>query len=437
MNIIGKHLKNHKYIYIIITLTIILGTSFITTYPVINISDDEVYYLPHYNKPDTIIQKIKNLLPGNLQFTWFFPLNYSVYPFFSTEELENFYWGNKRRKSIHPYPYQIKKFFRKIGFFNLVLLVISGIFVYLICLKLGLRNFYAAMATALITLNFRVVYYIQGLWPEFLHYIFILSSVYFFILYSKKKRASYLIVSSFLLAYAAFTKGIVGNYYYILLVILILLNKEKIFSKKFIVTLIAFMLPYYGCITMQKINNYKKNGIFSLSTNIWVNIEASLIPEKKIQEEGYKYVYLRYFQCSEDEAEREALSKKRIFKYLKDTSIIKILNHQISNYFKLINKNSIARDIHKHRWVVSNHLLIYVSKISIFLSWFLFIFGILGAIISYRSGWGVIILIGYLGYYLSALFIVGFNIRFYIQAIPFLAIFSVLFISKIFHRNLE
>ncbi|MCK5095035.1 MAG: hypothetical protein KAR18_09930 [Spirochaetes bacterium] len=188
---------------------------------------------------------------------------------------------------------------------------------------------------------------------------------------------------------------------------------------------------------MQKINNYKNHGFFSLSTNIWVNIEASVIPEKKIQEEGHKYVYLRYFQSSEDETEREVLSKKRIIKYLKNTSIIKILNHQISNYLRLINTNSIARDIHKHRWVVSNHFLIYTSKISIFLSWFLFIFGILGGIISYRNGWGVIILIGYLGYYLSALFIVNFNVRFYIQAIPFLAIFSVLFISKIFHRNLE
>jgi len=437
MNIIGEHLKKHKHIYIIIILTIILGTSFITTYPVIGLSDDENHYILHYNKPDTIIQKIKNLFPGNLKFMWFFPLNYSVYPFFSIEELENFYWGKKRRKSKRPYPYQIKKFFRKIGFFNLVLLIISGIFVYLICLALGLRNFYAAMATALITLNFRVVYYIQGLWPEFLHYIFILSSVYFFILYCKKKKPSYLIVSSFLLAYAAFTKGIAGYYFYILLVILILLNKENIFSKKFIVTLIAFILPYYGCTTLQKINNYKNHGFFSLSTNIWVNIEASVIPEKKIQEEGHKYVYLRYFQSSEDETEREVLSKKRVFKYVKNTSIIEILNHQVSNYLRLINTNSIARDIHKQRWTVSNHFLIYSSKISIFLSWFLFIFGILGAIISYRSGWGVIILIGYLGYYLSALFIVNFNVRFYMQAIPFLAIFSVLFISKIFHRNLE
>ena len=95
MNIIGKHLKKHKYIYIIITLTIILGTSFITNYPVIGLSDDENHYIPYYNKPDTIIQKIKNLLPGNLKFTWFFPLNYSVYPFFSIEELENFYWSKK------------------------------------------------------------------------------------------------------------------------------------------------------------------------------------------------------------------------------------------------------------------------------------------------------------------------------------------------------
>ena len=437
MKIIGKHLKKHKFIYIVIALTIILGTAFIKTHPVIRLSDDENHYIPFYNKPDTIIQKIKNLLPGNLQFQWFFPLNYSVYPFFSIEELENFYWGHKRRLGSRPYPYQIKKYFRKIGFFNLVLLIISGIFVYLICLALGLRNIYAAMATALITLNFRIMYYVQGLWPEFLHYIFILSSIYFFILYSKKKRISFLIASSFLLAYAAFTKGIAGYYFYILLVMLFLLNKEKIFSKKFIVTLIAFMLPYYGCINIQKINNYKKYGVFSLSTNIWVNIEASVIPESKIQEEGYKYVYLRYFQTSKDKAEREVLSKKRVFTYLKNTSIIEILKHQISNYLRLMNTNAIAKNIHKYRWLNTNHFFIHASKISIVFSWFLFIFGILGAIISYRSGWGVIILIGYLGYYLSALFIVGFNARFYIQAMPFLAIFSVLFISKIFHRNLE
>ena len=70
MKTIGNHLRNHKFIYIIITLTIILGTAFIKTYPVIRLSDDENHYIPHYNKPDTIIQKIKNLLPGNLQFQW-------------------------------------------------------------------------------------------------------------------------------------------------------------------------------------------------------------------------------------------------------------------------------------------------------------------------------------------------------------------------------
>jgi hypothetical protein len=291
------------------------------------------------------------------------------------------------------------------------------------------------LATALVTLNFSVMAYIQGLWPEYLHYIFVLPGLYFFILYGRKRKISYLVASSLSLAYAAFTKGIVGHFYFILLIMFFILNRDKLFSKKFILPVIAFMLPYLACIGIQKISNYSKYGIFALSTNIWVNIEASVIPEDIIQQEGYKTVYDRYIQACDDSAERESLSKKRVFEYLKSATIIEILNHQLSNYARLMNRNLIITSYHKGRWHNSSPIFIFAHYISIFLSWFLFIFGISGAVISIRNRRGAMILIGYIGYYLAALFIVGFNARFFIQAIPFLAIFSVITLSRLFREN--
>lgn len=437
MGVVERHLKNRKYLYIVLILSIVVGILYIKTWGVVTLSDDEYHYICLYNRPSSTFQKIVNLIPGNLHFAWFFPLNYSVYSFCSTDELEDLYWRKSHLKRRKPYPHEIKKFFRRIGWFNLVLLVLSGLLVYLIGREMGMGDFAAAMATALVTLNFRVVYYILGLWPEIPHYVLMLSGFYFFLLYVRKSRVRHLIGSSFLLTYAAFAKGVVGYYFYILLAILIVLNRKRVFSRNTIIALMVFMLPYFGCITVQKISNYSRYGVYGLTTNIWVNFEAGLIPEEKIQNDGYLHVYDRYFRISDDPVERERLSKKRVVEYLKNTPAADIAMHQISNYLRLLNSNSITRDIGQKRWMGPTRVLQTAGIIAIFLSWFLFVFGIAGVVISFKKNWPSVILAGFLVYYLTALFVIGFNIRFFVQAIPFLAIFTVRCMSSIFQSKPE
>ena len=315
-----------------------------------------------------------------------------------------------------------RRFMKDVAYFQLLLLVVSGVLIYLISINMSLSPSFSSQAVALTIFNPRVLFYIQTLWPELIHYVLLLSAIFFFIFYFKKNSLVLLLISSVLFIYCVFTKLIVSYYFYLLIAVLIYYHRNTLKQKRTIYALCLFIIPFFLLSTIQKAKNYYKFNAFAISTNIWINIEKGIIPRDYIMnglsiQDGYNAV-------SKDPIVRERKSRERVIDYvLKSSNIEDFVSHQVGQFFDQLGSSFLRRGVRINRWSRSDALDLAVS-FSKFLSWFLFILGSVGAFLYSRKNIIIFSVAIFVIYYLASLLLVLYNPRYFVPVIPLLAIFT-------------
>lgn len=407
---------------------ILLSSFFIEYFENQRIWGDEIEYIKLPHKQVEEVSPLLSILPGQLGLYWQPPLAVSVYSFFTSDRLVQHYIGSKRLEG-EEFISERNRFIRRISYFNMALLCISGVLLYSIARLIGLSPVFASIATSLTVFNPRVLFYLQSLWPELLHFVLMLSATFFFMVYCTRKKVAFLCISSMLFGYCMFAKGI-ALYYILLLVVALAISERKYGRHRVFSVVLAFIAPYSVLILSQNVANVVRHDRFALSSNTWINIEAGIIPREAINQEGYDDVFVRYFSVSSDSIRREAESKERVFEYIQKTSLLNIIENQLFIYHKMINHSFLKRGVDKQRWRNSEKL-ISLGIIASFLSWTLFVLGSIGAVICSKSDVRVLVAAIFVFYYMAVLFVVGFNPRFFVQAVPFLSLFAALLLQRL------
>ncbi len=447
-----KIIYQHTFFIFIISFFLTISLYWISYNPVQSTWGDEDFYTRESHRFQSKQELVSSFIPGNMPLYWWPPFANSVYGLFAEQNIS-------RQYAIDPSlvapnfkewseDLDYKKFIKKVSYFNLLLYIITAIFLYIISLKLGLSKLAANIVNLLFISNVRLSFYIQALWPEILHMFLLITSLLLLILFAQKKHILYLISSGVLLGYCALVKGIVSSYVPILsLIVFFLANPTK--KIKALLLTIVFFLSYKTIVFPQKYANLQRYNQSTISTNKWTNIEQGLgVPANsnngQVNYKNPAYIPAKvreYYKSSSDLFERESLSKKRVIEYLKETPITKIIQKQLYSYSRLLNDSFLARGIRVNRWENfksrNSNIRFRIDTISVLSSWFLLIFGISGAIVSLFGKDKLLYLIisSFLFYYLSALLIVNHNSRFFIPLIPLLAIFSGKLIQDIINKS--
>ena len=443
----------YQHNFFIFTISLFLTVSlYWTSYnPVQSTWGDEDFYTRESHRFQSKQELVSSFIPGNMPLYWWPPFANSVYGLFAEQNISQQYAMDPSLVAPNFKEWSedldYKKFIKKLSYFNLLLYTITAIFLYIISLKLGFSKLASNIVNLLFISNIRLWFYIQALWPEILHMFLLTSSLLLLVLFAKKKNIFYLITSGVLLGYCALVKGIVSSYVPILSLVVFFLANPRKKIQAFLLT-IVFLLSYQSVVLPQKYANLKRYNQAIISTNKWTNIEQGLgVPaNSKNGQVTYKnaaYIPAKvreYYKSSSDLFEREKLSQKRVFKYLRKTPFIKIVNKQFYSYSRLLNDSFLARGIRVNRWENfqsrNSNIRFRIDTISVLSSWVLLIFGTTGAIVSLfsKDKLSYLILSSFLFYYLSALLIVNHNSRFFIPLIPLLAIFSGKLIQDIINK---
>ena len=109
--------------------------------------------------------------------------------------------------------------------------------------------------------------------------------------------------------------------------------------------------------------------------------------------------------------------------FLASTDISSVIGHQFRNFYRLIDHSFLEEGLTRDRWI-SPGRLDFVLCVKNLMVWFTVVAGIFGlCVFSFRNIFCGALAI-FLIYYLSALLVIGFNVRLLVPALPFLAIFS-------------
>ncbi len=424
-----RALITHKPLILVLVLAVIVSVLFIELYENQKIWGDEPSYIKaSHEEANKQISPIISLLPGYLSFSWQPPLPDSIYSFFANDRLRD-HFAKKNILDDEHFVIEKRRFMKDVAYFQLLLLVVSGVLIYLISINLSLSPSFSSLAVALTIFSPRVLFYIQTLWPELIHYVLLLSALFFFISYLKKNSLILLFISSVLFIYCVFTKLIVSYYFYLLIVVLIYYHRNTLKQKRTIYAFCLFIIPFFLLSTIQKAKNYYMFNAFAISTNSWINIEKGIIPRFSIKDDlSYKD---RYDAVSKDPIEREHKSRERVIEYvLKSTNIEDLVSHQVDQFFDQLGSSFLWRGVRRNRWSRSDALDLAVS-FSKFLSWFLFILGSVGAFLYSRKNIIIFSVAIFVIYYLALLFLVLYNPRYFVPVIPLLAIFTSMVIRDL------
>ncbi|GEM_PF-5785630 len=447
-------------IYLIIAVSIV-NWLILTVLPFQKLSGDELDYIASAHQNLSFSQKALQLIPGNMPYSWWPPFPSSLYALFASDpDLIRAYHRDEstpdhparlistkvmlvqaeQNNIIVPHPAQnpaIGRFVMKIAVMNLIMYVVVGVNIFWIGLLLKCGKPASLTAAGIVWLNPNLVYYINALWPETLHLLLLSTAVLCLLLFDARAKMTCLAVSGFIFGFCALTKGVVG-FFLICLIPLWIIRMQgspmERFRRNHILRLFKLLAVFYGSslliVLPQMITNRVRYDSFSLASNTWINIECGIIPS----EEANGNFYERYFQASTDSTRRESLAKERVKEYLRRQSVDTIVVRQFNQFFsQQLNDSFLDRSVEAGRW--GDHLsgdswVKWLTRFTTFSSWAVFFLGLSGLAVSGFRSFGRAVVSIYLLYYLGSLLVVGFNPRFFIQAIPFLSLYSAAALTR-------
>ena len=436
-------IKQHWLILTGALIMAVISSFFIYAFPIQKVSTDEVKYTVFAHRDESYLAKLSRLIPGNMAFTWQPPFAYSVYGLLADSNHSEDYrlWQQLKTDLRENWPEvqtlihgrnwtkDFATFYRRVALLNTFLLTATCINIYCICLSLKLGKASAVIASFMLFLNPKMLFYISGLWPELLHLTLLTSA--FLLLMSFfhcriRKRSILLVLAGILFGYCALTKGLVG--FYLLCLCPVLMYFSYIHARKNIKSSLTIIAIFYGCyfsvITVQKSVNYIKHQEFAISTNTWIALEFSLTPYREAGGSRFD----RYWLSSNDPRTREELSKKRTIEYLRQANLLRIVGRQLHQFVtQQLNNSNLSIWFQRERWLgidsanAVGSILIYIS---VFFTWICLLCGLTGVTFQHFKSFGSAILVTYIVYYLFCLLIVGLSPRYFIQVMPFLGIFA-------------
>ena len=420
---------NHKAIIIVLLFSLLGNIYIILNNPLKETMGDEAQYIRFSHSVIDWAGKAKQLFPGFMQFQMQPPFSYSFYALAANKNISS---ANHQFKGTNPNKHwnkDIAIFFKRVIYINLILLLVSGFLLYLVGLHIGLKTYFSAISVALVLLNPRILFYVQSLWPELLHFSLVLLFFLLLFKYLDSKKLIYLIGSSIILAYCSLTKGITGFYFWIAVVLLVYSSWKHQFNRVQVFrTVFLFTVPYLLLINAQKLSNNISYNEYIISSNKWYNIELGLKIASGVSSWEIEKIYWRA-----EPTLREQKSRERVFQYLSDTPLTDIVQCQIMQFAnRQLNNSFFKTGLERKRWQNSDSLKSYESTVQD-VSWILIIAGLFGLVFGFFETEKHLFLSGYIGYYLIGLLVVGFNARFYIQAIPVLALFGTFFMQLVYN----
>jgi hypothetical protein len=204
--------------------------------------------------------------------------------------------------------------------------------------------------------------------------------------------------------------------------------KRERADSHFLVVFLALCVPFLVVTHAQKIATYKLTGTYTIAANTWINVEVGL---KRAQGLSLLNIYNRNRDAGVDHYERELGSKRRVVEYVKAADPLKLARDLTVQYKKrLLDTSLVEHGVRGNRWVNSSGLEGLTTLTRVW-SYFLALAGGVGLVLYGVRSPRHILLSFYLAYYLMALFIVAHAGRFFIQAVPFLAIFAAMLIQNV------
>jgi hypothetical protein len=360
---------------------------------------------------------------------WWPPLTFAVYGMMVTPgdldptapQLPHDRFGSER-----PTP---ASFVRRISVLQAAGMLGSGFLIYVIALQLGLSRPAATLALAATVLNPRLVFYVQALWPEWLHAIVFLAATALLVKFTRTGGLIPLAFASGLLGIAALIKGIAPTFLILLIPGLLWMHRGNSRSR-LLAVVTSTVIPFALVTGPQSIRNHQEYGVFALSTNTWINIEAGLLPPTAASGGGDESVFDLYRESAPDPVTREKLSRMRVVDHLARTSPLEILERMARNYYFSVRHSFFRGGVHSGRWENAEGLSPLVPLVTM-LSVLVFVAGTVGVVLAWRRDRANLVVALFLTYYLLALGIVGFNPRFFVQAMPLLGVMTALTLDHV------
>jgi hypothetical protein len=419
-------MKQHWPIALLALVTLTINTCVIIIHPVQKIREDEKKYVEGAHREISFPARLKRLIPGNMYFEQQSPLTSSFYGLFARDKLTRTnHRGNPGTRPDPGWDEDLSIFFKRVSFFNLVLLLVIGVNVYFLCLLLNPRRICALAASCLVFFNPRLLFYIQAIGPELLYLALFTAALLMLILFYRRDKLYFLITAGVLFGFCSLTYEFAG--FFLILLILVFfhfLGRRPGSRVGASLKLVAILYCcYFAVVLPQKLANYFNHHVFAISLDKWMNIERGVIPAHV----AGGNLYRRYLNASPDPLTREKLSEKRVYDYLKQSNIPEVFAKQLEQFVsRQLNNSSLSKGFLEKRWAgtyfpAMNRIL---TCISIILSWGLLFFGVLG-VVRYRFGSVESALMSvFIIYYVLNLFIIGVEPRLMVLVLPFLGIFT-------------
>ncbi|HKK71162.1 MAG TPA: hypothetical protein VKA86_08080 [Candidatus Krumholzibacteria bacterium] len=406
-------------VFLVATLCVV---AFLTEHPVRETAGDEPTYFRLAVASEPLDPSLPTLLPGNMPLYWWPPLTFALYGMMVTPadlapSAPRLPHDRHGMELATP-----ESFVRRVSLANAVGMLVSGLLVYLIALQLGLSPPAATVALAATTLNPRLLFYVQTLWPEWLHAVVLLSAMALLVRFARDEGVAWLALASALLGVAALIKGVTPGFMVVLIPALLVLCRGN--DRLRLVSIAAAAVVPFALVTgPQLLRNHHEHGAFVLSTNTWINVEAGILPPPQARNPELESVFDLYRRSAADPITRERLSRERVVEHLTEASPLGTLKRIARNYWFSIRHSFFGGSVAGDRWEGSQGLTWMVPLVPV-LSALLFVVGIAGIVLSWRSHRAHVVLALFLVYYVLALGIVGFNPRFFVQAAPLLGIMA-------------
>lgn len=419
-------MKQHWPIAVLALVTLAINTCVIFIHPIQEIQADEAKYTEIAHREISFPARLKRLIPGNMYFEQHSPLTYSFYGLFARDKLTRV--NHLENPGTHADPgwnQDLRIFFKRVSFFNLVLFLVIGVNVYFLCFLLNPRRLCALVASCLVFFNPRLLFYIQAIGPELLYLALFTAAFLMLILFYRRDKLYFLIISGVLFGFCSLTYEFVG--FFMILSILVFfhfLGRRPGSRVGASLKLVAILYCcYFAVVLPQKLANYINHRVFAISLDKWLNIERGVIPAHA----AGGNLYNRYLNASPDPLTREKLSEKRVYDYLEQSNILEVSAKQLEQFVsRQLNDSSLSKGFIEKRWTgtyspAMNRIL---TNISIIFSWGILLFGVLGVILYRFGSVESAVMSVFIIYYVLNLFIIGVEPRLMVPVLPFLGIFA-------------
>ncbi len=329
-------------------------------------------------------------------------------------------------------------FIRRVRVFQVVLFVLILGCLYVQGRALGLGEFIALAPCVLLCLFPWFGFYVHALWPEMVHAAFASASFALLFLHLRTNQVRYLPLAALFFGYALFTKGTLHQF---LVPLIPFLGGNAVLAARGLPVgrrlwaglkpVVAFAIPLMLVVGPQLHHNCQHGHGLRLASNKWRNIEWSVRrPLVQGAQEGWTWgdAQRRYFGASDTLVGQECACEKRLMAYLRSVPPKALLGQQFQKYALLFTglpsmlESAGVRD----RWgPEASGVLRYLVTYSRGLWYLMLVLAAIGvSLLGWRNpGWALLSLFAL--YYLTALFVVSFNVRFAMQFVPCLCLLSV------------